>query len=224
MTAHRGRSWLFVPGDRPERFDKALHSGADAVIVDLEDAVAPANKARARDAVADLLDTQPVYVRVNGADTRWHTEDLAALSHRAGLLGVLLPKTTSAADVAATAAALGAHVQLVALIETAAGLRNADTIAAAERTTRLAFGSIDFALDIGADTDDAALLYARSTLVLASRVAGLPGPVDGVTTDLDDSAATTRDAEHARGLGFAGKLCIHPRQVGPVNTAFGYST
>ncbi|MEU7963542.1 CoA ester lyase [Streptomyces sp. NPDC049097] len=217
------RSWLFVPGDRPERFAKALNSDADAVIVDLEDAVAPQHKTAARDNVVELAASSAIFVRVNGADAPWYKDDLAALRDCRPPLGVILPKTGSADDVAAAAALLGPQIPIVALVETASGVQNAGEIAAAESSVRLAFGNLDFGLDIDAETDDTTLLYARSALVIASRAAGLPGPVDGVTTELDDPAAAGRDAGRARRLGFAGKMCIHPRQTTPVNEAFGYS-
>ncbi|HEX7662135.1 MAG TPA: aldolase/citrate lyase family protein, partial [Pseudonocardiaceae bacterium] len=147
-SAGNHRSWLFVPGNRPDRFDKALASGADAVIVDLEDAVAPPDKTHARDEVARLLAGHDAFVRINGADTEWYADDLAALGRRPGLAGIILPKATTAADVADVAARTAPGVAIVALVETAAGLHNAGAIAASSHTTRLAFGSIDFALDI----------------------------------------------------------------------------
>lgn len=206
------RSWLFTPGDRPERFGKAAACGADVAIVDLEDAVAPDDKIRARAAVAEALSGLKAYVRVNGVGTPWHEKDLGAVAGRVGLLGVMLPKaeTPDVLD--------GIGVPVVALVETAVGVENAALVAAHPNVVRLAFGSVDFALDIGATDDD--FLYARSRLVVVSRAHGIGAPVDGVTTDLDDPDRTMRDARRARELGFAGKMCLHPRQVGPVNRAF----
>jgi citrate lyase subunit beta/citryl-CoA lyase len=213
------RSYLFVPGDRPERIAKARASGADAVIVDLEDAVAPANKRAARDAVAGALDAaRPVVLRINGADTAWFAED-ARLAAHPGVAAVLLPKAGSADAVADVSAASGGK-PLLALVETAAGMANLPALAAAPGLARLVFGAIDFQLDLDLADDDLALLPFRMQLVLASRVANLPPPVDGVTTALDDAARIEADARRARSLGFGAKLCIHPRQVAIVNAAF----
>lgn len=213
------RSYLFVPGDRPERIAKAQASGADAVIVDLEDAVAPAGKTAARDAVSAVLDAQaPVVLRVNGADTGWFADD-ARLAAHPGVAAVMLPKA-SAADALAQLHAASGGKPLLALIETAAGMANLAAIAAAPGVARLVFGSIDFQLDLDIADDDLALLAFRSQLVLASRVAGRPAPVDGVTTALDDAARIEAEARRARALGFGAKLCIHPRQVPHVNSAF----
>jgi citrate lyase subunit beta/citryl-CoA lyase len=212
------RSYLFVPGDRPERIAKARASGADAVIVDLEDAVAPAGKAAARDAVAGALDAaQPVVLRINGADTGWFGDD-ARLAAHPGVAAVVLPKAASAEPIAALRAACGGK-PVLALVETAAGVANVAALAAAG-AARLAFGSIDLQLDLDIADDDLALLPFRMQLVLASRVANLPPPVDGVTTALDDAARIEREARRARSLGFGAKLCIHPKQVAIVNAAF----
>jgi citrate lyase subunit beta/citryl-CoA lyase len=121
---------------------------------------------------------------------------------------------------AALGTTLGPDTPVIALIETALGVHRAYEIATVDRVVRLAFGAIDFALDIGAAEDDLALLYARSCIVVASRAAGISPPIDGVTVDLDDAAATRADAASARRLGFGGKLCIHPRQVEEVNAGF----
>jgi len=219
MAMTQPRSYLFVPGDRPERFAKALASGADAVIVDLEDAVAPANKNAARDAVAGALDaTQPIVLRINGADTAWFADD-ARLAAHPGVAAVMLPKAASADPVAALRAASGGK-PVLALVESAAGMSNVAALAATPGVARLVFGSIDFQLDLDIADDDLALLAFRSQLVLASRVANLPAPVDGVTTTLDDAVRIELEALRARSLGFGAKLCIHPRQVAIVNSAF----
>jgi citrate lyase subunit beta/citryl-CoA lyase len=216
------RSYLFVPGDRAERIARARASGADAVIVDLEDAVAPANKLAARDAVAGALDAAaPVVLRINGADTAWFADD-ARLAAHPGVAAVMLPKAASAEPVAALRSASGGKAVL-ALIESAAGMANVAALAATPGVVRLVFGSIDFQLDLDIADDDLALLAFRSQLVLASRVANLPTPVDGVTTALDDAARIESEARRARSLGFGGKLCIHPKQVAIVNSAFSPS-
>lgn len=217
MTAI-ARSLLFVPGDRPERFAKARESGADAVILDLEDAVAPEGKSRARDAVFNGLDPQrPVILRINGADTPWFADD-AAVSAHPGVAAVILPKAERVEDVRALASAGCANV--LALIETAAGYDNVRAISREAAVKRLVFGSIDFQLDMGIAGEGEELLLFRSGLVLASRLAGLPRPVDGVCTALNDPAVLDAEAARARRLGFGGKLCIHPRQVQAVNSAF----
>jgi len=218
---HTPRSFLFVPGNRPERFAKACDSGADAVILDLEDAVAPEDKARARDAVADWLRPGlPVVLRINGVESPWFAED-SALAAQPGVAAVMLPKAERAEEVAALLAQ-GCR-KVLALVETAAGFENARALARTSGVQRLVFGSIDFQLDLGIDGEQEELLMFRSGLVLASRLAGLPRPVDGVSTALDDTAVIATDATRARRLGFGGKLCIHPRQVQAVNAAFSPS-
>lgn len=216
------RSLLFVPASRPERFDKALAAGADAVIVDLEDAVAPHEKERARAALAAWLDpARPVLVRINAVDTPWFGDDLALCAHP-GVAAVMLPKAEHIDDLARLRAAGAA--QLVPLIESAAGMAALATIAAAPGVQRLAFGSIDIQVDLGMrDALEDELLYFRSQLVLASRLAGLQAPVDGVSTSLDDAERLRVDVLRARRLGFGGKLCIHPRQVEGVNRHFAPS-
>ena len=219
MNAAPPRSYLFVPGNRPERFDKALASGADAVILDLEDAVPPEHKDAARsNAAAWLSDGKPVVLRINAVDTRWFEADLASCAH-AGVAAVMLPKAERADDVAR----LGAGVAVIPLIESAAGFANVRAIAAAPGVQRLAFGAIDFQLDLAmrATFDD--LLWFRSEIALASRLANIGSAIDSPTVAFDDLAEVERDAAGARRLGFGAKLCIHPRQVDAVNRAFSPS-
>lgn len=214
------RSYLFVPGDRPERYAKALAAGADAVIVDLEDAVAPPAKAAARNALRAWLaqpQPQPVLVRVNGADTAWFAEDIA-LAGLPGVAGIVLPKAEQP-DHIALLMQRGARAVLP-LIESALGFHHAPDLARQPGVERLLFGSIDFSVDLGLTEGVEELQYFRSQLVLVSRLAGILPPVDGVTTALDDSARITDDTRRARRSGFGGKLCIHPRQVAHVNAAF----
>lgn len=214
------RSFLFVPGDRPERFPKAWSSGADAVILDLEDGVSADRKSFAREAVSAWLSTEhPVYVRVNGSRTEWFTADLAAAA-RPGVRGVMLPKAETPGQVEAVARALPGSVGVVPLLETVSGIIDARDLARVPRVERLAFGSVDFQLDAGIQGDGDELLYARSRMVLASRAAGILPPVDGVTTDLDNPERLDADVDRARRLGFGGKLCVHPRQVASVNRGF----
>jgi citrate lyase subunit beta/citryl-CoA lyase len=212
------RSYLFVPGNRPERFAKALAAGAHAVIIDLEDAVAPADKPAARDAVRAWLTPQhPVLVRINSADTAWFADDVE-LSGLPGVAGIVLPKAEQSADIALLRGK-GAPAVLP-LIETALGLHHALTLAQHPCVERLLFGSIDFSLDLGLHEGVEELQYFRSHLVLASRLAGILPPVDGVTTALDDGARILDDARRARRNGFGGKLCIHPKQLAHVHAAF----
>jgi citrate lyase subunit beta / citryl-CoA lyase len=209
------RSYLFVPGNRPERFAKAYSSGADAVIIDLEDAVPPGERTAARtNAAAWVSPERPVLIRVNGADTEWFRDDIAICS-TAGVAGVVLPKAERVEDIQS----LGKPV--LPIIETARGFWNVSALAHAPNAQRLIFGSLDFQLDLGINGEGEELLYFRSQLVLVSRVAGLPAPVDGITTNFDAPEAVRADTQRARRLGFGGKLCIHPKQAPIVNECFG---
>ncbi len=220
------RSYLFVPASRPERIGKARKSGADAVIVDLEDAVEPAAKPAARAALAQaadaLTDAGPgtLWLRINALDTAHAADDLrllGALRQQGCSIGAMVPKAGDAAALQA----LPPDVPVLALIETALGLGQAHRLGDVPAVQRLAFGSIDYALDLGGlnPADHEALRHARSTLVWASRCADLPPPVDGVTPAIDDEAALSADNAEARRLGFAARLCIHPRQVAAVHAA-----
>jgi len=160
------------------------------------------------------------WVRVNAVGTEWHDGDLEALRSRPGLRGVVVPKAEDPASLARLRERLAPGAAVIALVESAIGVVNAAAIAASGAVDRLAFGSVDFALDIGAEETDEAMLLARTTLVVASRAGALPPPVDGVTTATGDVDATRAAATRARSLGFGGKLCIHPRQIVPVASAF----
>ncbi|HEY4298612.1 MAG TPA: CoA ester lyase [Paraburkholderia sp.] len=216
-------SYLFVPGERAERFDKALASGADRVILDLEDAVLPEAKSRARDTLHGWLEQHGadarVLVRVNGVETPWHEDDLR-LAALPGVAGIMLPKTERAGDLVRVRAALRESQTLYALIETVDALVRLREIAAVAGLTRLAFGSYDFCSDAGIGDDRAALDPVRTQLVIESRHARLPAPVDGVTLALGDDAALADDVRHARLFGMGAKLCIHPRQVESVKRGF----
>jgi citrate lyase subunit beta / citryl-CoA lyase len=220
-----GRSFLFVPGDRPERFEKACAAGADAVIVDLEDAVAAQRKPEARAGVAAWLDAAPasavLLLRINAQDTPWFEADLALAAHPRWA-GVVLPK----AEDAATIASLGEQLPrcaLLPLIETAQGVWNAISLARSPGVVRLMFGAIDLMLDLAVQADDEALQPFRSQLVLVSRVARLAAPVEGVTREFRDLDAVAAQARRARRQGFGAKLCIHPGQVAAVNECFSPS-
>lgn len=216
------RSYLFVPADRPERFSKALASGADAVMVDLEDAVSHERKEVARQSVAEWLSIEhPVHLRVNGSDTRWFQADLE-LCRQPGVLAIVLPKTQEAEELKILRE-IGEGKPLLPMIENARGFANMNVLAAQPGVERLIFGTYDFQLDLGIEGDGEELLYFRSQLVLASKLAGLQGPVDGVTTEIKDAFRVRRDSVAARRLGFGGKLCIHPSQIAVVNECFGPS-
>ncbi|WP_237476393.1 HpcH/HpaI aldolase/citrate lyase family protein [Lichenibacterium dinghuense] len=211
---------LFVPADRPDRFAKAFAAGADAVILDLEDAVSPGAKTAARSALGAARDAVaaagcPVLVRVNAPGTPWHGDDLAAAA-ALPLAGIVLPKAETADAVAAAARAAG--VPVVALIESARGVAGAREVAGA--AARLLFGSIDLAADLGCAEERDSLLFARSEVVLASRLAGRPAPIDGVTPGYRDPAPIEDDARYAARLGFGGKLLIHPAQIAPARAGF----
>ncbi len=216
------RSYLFVPGNRPERFGKAAACGAGAVIVDLEDSVPPAEKRTARAAVCSWMRETDgaAWVRVNGTETEFFEADLRALAGMP-LLGLVLPKAESADELRRVAAILGARpMPVIPIIESAVGLWKALEIAQGPRTARLAFGSADFQLDTGIRGEDEALLLARSQLVFASRIARVAPPIDGITVQIDDTVQLERDVAHARSLGFGAKLCVHPVQIAAVERAF----
>lgn len=227
MAAY-ARSFLFLPADRLERLPKALGSGAHAVVVDLEDAVAPEHKTAAREALVTqwaalgARERARLLVRPNAPGTPWHGDDLAALDALAGLGGVMLPKAERAADLACLARALPGAA-LLPLVESAEGLAALETIARAPGVVRLVFGHLDFQADLGmaCEADEAELAPVRLALVLASRRAGLAPPVDGVTTALQDAARLAQDCARARRFGFGAKLCIHPAQVEAVNRLLG---
>lgn len=221
MTAELGFVCpLFVPADRPDRFAKAAATGADAIILDLEDAVAEDRKAFARSALTTDFTGLPVVVRINGVDSRWHADDVAALSALC-VAAVMVPKAEPGAALGGLIDRLAERAcPVIALVETSRGLAGAREVASLSGVGRLAFGSVDFCAEFDMAHTREALLAARFELVLASRLAGLCGPLDGVTLSVDDAAATGEDAVYARSLGFAGKLCIHPRQVQPILAGF----
>lgn len=207
-------TYLFVPGDRPERFDKAANAGASHIVLDLEDAVLPDAKPRAREAISEWLATHAEHaprtvVRINDAS------DLSFVA-RARVGTVMLPKAESSAQVRDVVSA-GARV--IALVETARGVRAMHEIAETDGVVRLAFGTIDYAVDIDIGGDHQALAYPASRMVIASRCAGLPAPIAGVTSAIDDEVQLRSDVAWERSLGFGAKLLIHPRQVAVVHDA-----
>lgn len=228
--ARQATSFLFVPATRPERLGKALDSGADMVVADWEDAVAPADKAGARQALAQAVGALEgaararLLVRINAEGTPWHADDLRVLAQlvEQGVAGAMVSKAESARTLHAVAQAAGPRAALLPLIESVAGLDAADVLAAAPQVVRLAFGHLDFQVDAGmaCGPDEEELLPMRMALVLATRRAGLGPAVDGVTVDTRDPERLARDAVRARRMGFGGKLCIHPAQVQPLHAVF----
>ena len=233
-AATAARSFLFVPASRPDRFAKALDSASDCIILDLEDAVAPQDKAVARKAIAQGLVTftvaQPdrTLVRINAPGTAWHEDDLALLSPwvRKGLGGVMVAKSETPATLDSARAVLGEGSRLVPLIESLEGLDAVQLLARVPGVARLAFGHLDFQLDLGmrCGGEESELASVRLQFVACSRRADLPPPIDGVTTDVRDVERVKSDAFRARAFGFGAKLCIHPDQVAEVNDAFSAST
>lgn len=218
---------LFVPGDRPDRFAKAATSGADVVIIDLEDAVAPPDKAGALESVLDALGTDrrlQALVRVNALGSASCARETAALLELAaepghGLLGCVVPKAERSPELAAFAERMPEGMALIPLIESAAGLVHSLDLARVPGVTRLAFGAIDFALDT-VSNGERILDYARAQLVVNSRAAELAPPLDSPSPDIRDRARVAESAAAARAFGFGGKLCIHPAQLPAVKEAF----
>jgi len=232
-TLAAARSFLFVPATRPERFAKALESGADAIIIDLEDAVAPRDKNSARDRLADafeqftLTDLDRLVVRMNASATPWMDADLKFLRELVtqGLRAVMLPKADSAVVLQHLALSLGPSCALLPLLESLAGLDAVDALASAPQVLRLTFGNLDFQADLGlaCGSDEAELVPVRLAVVMAARRAGIVTSIDGVTIDTRDNMQLQTDTSRSRRAGFGAKLCIHPLQVAVVNSAFSPS-
>jgi citrate lyase subunit beta/citryl-CoA lyase len=217
------RSLLFAPGSDARKLEKAFGSAADGVVCDLEDAVAPADKERAREVTAAALAdaSGPArLVRVNAAGTAWFDGDMA-LAARLPLDGIVLPKASpDAVD------ALGAEgPPVVAIVETAMGLRQAFEIASRPRVAALLLGSVDLGAEVGLETraDGQEILFARSAVAIDSAAAGLRGPFDVVHLDFADTAGLEAQCRLARALGFRGKACIHPSQIETINRVFAPS-
>jgi len=215
------KSYLFVPGNRADRIPKAAASGADHIIIDLEDAVGPDEKAHAREHAADwFANGGKGVVRINGMDTPWFASDLEAFVSLSNA-EIMVPKANIAAIAAVSAALPGRS--LIALIESVEGLVELRDLARMVGVVRLAFGNLDFGMDSGISGNSGNLDIARFEIVVASRYAKLAPPIDGVTTAIGDDVTLAADIERAKGFGFAGKLCIHPKQVEAVNAGFSPS-
>lgn len=217
------RSYLYVPGDRPAMLAKAAARGAEALIVDLEDAVPQADKARARAAVAAWLragpQPVPVWVRVNAGPGR--VDDLEALAGIPALAGVVLAKTAGPDDLWAASAVLG-DTPLMPLLETANAILDAREIAKQPHVRQLQIGEVDLAGDLGVEPgpDEVELAAARSMVVLASAAAGIDPPVGPVSPNFSDPAALEGSTRRIRRLGFVGRACIHPAQIPVVHRVF----
>jgi citrate lyase subunit beta/citryl-CoA lyase len=211
------RSYLFAPGHNAKLLSRVFTAGADAVILDLEDAVPPDAKATARRMVQEVLVEHPAWVRVNTARTDWCAADLEAVAEHA--YGIRIPKVESAADVEwVTARAPGKPI--ICAIESARGVLAAQEIAATPGVRFLAMGGVDLQRDLNTSGGNLQTLYARSHLVLASRAAGIEPPIDSVFPLLDDEDGLRDQAEFARSLGFFGKSAIHPRQLRTLHEVF----
>jgi citrate lyase subunit beta / citryl-CoA lyase len=211
------RSYLFAPGHNPKLLGKVFDAGADAVILDLEDAVPPDAKEQARVLVARALAEHPAWVRVNAARSDLCAADLDAVAGRA--LGIKIPKVETPEDVRWVAdRAPGAPI--VCAVETARGVLAAAEIATAPGVRHLAMGGVDLQRDLNAGNGNLHTLYVRSHLVVVSRAAGIEPPVDAVWPYLGDEAGLREQAEFARLLGFSGKSAIHPRQLPVLHEVF----
>lgn len=215
------RSWLLVPASKPELFQIAQESEADAIIIDIEDAVAAKDKAQAREETVRWLSSgHRAWVRINDAASEFWSGDCAALKDVPGLVGVMLAKTESSSHVNDTADRLPEGMPILALVETARGLQRVAEIANAPSTFRIAFGTGDFKRDTATGEDPMALAYARSQLVIASRAARLPAPIDGPTLSADALAEGTRLTKE---MGMSGKLCLTHTQAPAINAGLAPS-
>ena len=219
---------LFVPADRPERIGKALASGADAVIVDLEDAVARSAKVAARQALDSAIPPRsqrprPIFLRINDVTTPWWRHDLATAT-AIGADGVMVPKLEDTEQLVLVRCAMaedGCAAELIAILETARGLRNGhDIMSDGPTRTNLGVGDLSRDLGLTLDRDEVIIAPYRAKIVLDARAAGAPAPLDTVWPDLADEAGLAASAARAQAMGFGGKLAIHPKQIAPINAAF----
>lgn len=219
-------NFLFVPGTRSERFLKALDSGASGVVLDLEDAVAEEDKETARNAIRNAWpqfsdeQKQRLVIRTNSPGSKFYSADLI-LAQELKVACLLIPKSESLDQINGAALVLP-NTAIIPMIETAIGLDRLREIANSNQVLRLALGNLDLQVDLGmiCDAQETQLQTARYQIVLASRLAQIAPPIDGVTPSTDDLPRITDDAERAKRMGFGAKLCIHPKQVAIVQTAF----
>ncbi len=221
------QAFLFVPANRPDRFAKSLATRAHAVIVDLEDAVPLSEKAAARDAIRRDLTPwleqcpQRLVLRINACGTPFWDDDLR-LVEELGIRHLMVPKTESAEQLTSIAHALSFTPVLIPMIESAKGVDQLKAIAAHPNTLRLSLGNIDLQLSLGLQCgpDELELLPVRHQILLASRLAEIAAPIDGVTVQIESQAQLSADILRAKRLGFRAKLCIHPKQVDGVIEGF----
>lgn len=219
-------SFLFVPGDRIERFDKAIASGADKMIIDWEASVSPEHKEQARANTMRWLnarrDIDNVFVRLNPTDSVWFEDDIRMMIDllQESKLGVMLTMVNTAVIAAESISALPQGIPVICMIETAEGIMNVHTIAKVNGISRLAFGNMDYQTDLDLPDDEPAMIYPSSMIAIASRWARLPPPIAGVTADFADPRVVARNARFEKSLGFGAKLCIHPNQISTVNSIF----
>jgi citrate lyase subunit beta/citryl-CoA lyase len=214
------RTWLLQPGIPAgrEAYDAAVASSADAVVLDIEDGLPDAQKPAGRRSVAEWLEAGAHgWVRINSVSTPAWSADLEALSNAPGLVGVMLANTESADDVAATAGRLPSGTPVVALVESALGVESVSDIARSPGCSRIAFGINDFRRDTGMSDDPTVLAYARARLVIASRAAGLPAPIDGPTMRTQ-TRHLARETAIAKGAGMTGRLCLDPEHAETINS------
>ncbi|MCY1157078.1 MAG: CoA ester lyase [Citricoccus sp.] len=224
LPAKLSRSWLLVNAARPEDFAPGLASEADSVLFDLEAAVPDGKKDAARQSVVEALNGgMDAWVRINGIDTDEWPKDLEALSGAPGLRGVMLAMAEEPEQVTLTAMRMRAGTPVIALIETALGLENATAVARAPGTFRLAFGTNDFRKDTGISDDPVAMAYARSRLVIASRVGKLPGAIDGPPAVADSEETVVSTSRTTASMGMTGRLCLNRDQVDSINRALSPS-
>ncbi|MCZ2402141.1 CoA ester lyase [Paenarthrobacter sp. Z7-10] len=217
IPADIARSWLLVPATKPESFNEAAASRADAMVLDIEDAVDPVNKATARAGVIEWLNNGgQAWVRINDVHSDFWADDVAGLRNNPGLLGVMLAKTENAEQVKETFHRLDGKSRVLALVESAVGIEEANNIARAEGAFRLAFGSGDFRRDTGMSADREAMAYPRAKLVVASRVGNLPGPIDGPTVGTNHPILREQSAITVS-MGMTGKLCLAIDQTTIIN-------
>ncbi len=217
VSAEIARSWLLVAATRPQDFDAAEASRADQIILDIEDAVDPGLKDKARSDVVDWLSGGGSgWVRINDRTSEFWSDDVDALVGLPGLRGVMLAKTEAAAHISETFDRLRGAAAVIALVESALGIEEAASIARARGAYRLAFGSGDYRRDTGTSADDLAMAYPRSRLVVASRVGNLPGPIDGPTVG-SNHAMLREHGQVAVALGMTGKLCLDVEQLPIIN-------
>jgi len=230
LTSHLAlaQTFLFSPGHRPEFFNKALASSSKAIIIDLEDAVPPEQKSQAREHIQNfwqscsIANRQRVLIRINPIDSDFSNDDFTFLNLLEGPINVVVPKVESLGQLTQFARQVPLLNNIIPIIESARGIDSVKEIATHPLVLRLALGNIDTQADLGirCDENETELLPVKFAINLASRLAGIAPPIDGVSTDIHDAELLAKDTQRAKRLGFGAKLCIHPKQVDVVMTCF----